>query len=93
MKFCNPPEIGDRSMPERNLLAACLERAIRDYLNDSNTDITQTAARESFNYIFGPQDKDLFSFDSICFHLNIDPNRLREFLKTSKAIPGYRFSY
>ena len=64
---------GNQITPERDLLIAVLDRAVLDYCGREGE--LHERAKE---WIFGTQDEDnLFSFDSICHYLSINPNALR----------------
>ncbi len=60
--------------PERELLIAILDRAVLDY-SGREGELHQKAKE----WIFGVQDLDnLFSYNSICEHLGINPEALRQ---------------
>ena len=68
--------------PERELLIAVLDRAVLDYCGREGE--LHERAKE---WIFGIQEEDnLFSFDSICHYLSINPSALRKRVK-SLVIP------
>jgi hypothetical protein len=76
-----------RELPERNLLAAVLERAIRDILN-IETDAQQHCA--SACVWLRSQAETEFSFKWICFQLDISPKYIRRYIYELKA-KGARF--
>lgn len=76
--YVNELPAGKNITPERELLIAVLDRAVLDYCGREGE--LHEKAKE---WIFGGVDEDsLFSFDSICYHLSIDPSALRQRVKT-----------
>ena len=78
----------DESTPERNLLAACLERAMRDILNENDQAICRVAIEW-----FRSQAVTDFSFKWICHHLDLCPKIIRRWIferkKEGKCFPAY----
>lgn len=66
---------------ERKLLAACLDRTIRDlFLPD------QQHKREALSYILNKDNNDDFSFNWICLHLELNPDNLRRHILKHRTI-------
>lgn len=63
-------EPADSALPERNLLRAILVGALADLkrLGDDK--------RRAMEFFLSPEDDYIFSFLSICYHLNLDADRV-----------------
>ena len=82
------------SVPERNLLAACLERAIRDILNKPQSEggtgeTTNRHCREACTWLRS-QERSNFSFRWICHHLDLDPKAIRRWIYEAQ-VKGVKF--
>jgi len=64
----------DFSQPEKDLMLAVLTDAIRDYR--SNLSACNARFREARRWLFGPNES-LFSFESICEILELNPALIR----------------
>ncbi len=60
----------DGSVPEKNLLLAILQTALSDLRKPGD------AGRRAIEYFLSPEDDYVFSFQSICDYLSIDPKRI-----------------
>jgi hypothetical protein len=69
--------------PEMRLIAAVLEDAIGCYLKyySAHTRRGKRICNEAAQWIFSQEDDWLFSFDSICEMLKIDPDYIRRILR------------
>ena len=78
----------DESTPERNLLAATLERAMRDILNERD----QAICRMAMEW-FRSQAITDFSFKWVCHHLGLCPKYVRRWIyqrkQEGKPFPAY----
>ena len=84
----------DTSVPERDLLAACLERAIRDIVNKADQTGSKEKAntkncREAMGWLRS-QETTLGSFRWLCFWLDLNPKVIRRYIYELKA-SGKRF--
>ncbi len=74
--------------PERNLLAACIERSIRDVLNEREHEICRVAIAW-----FRSQSNENFSFKWICIQLSLCPILIRRYVyemkKEGKPFPAF----
>jgi hypothetical protein len=78
--------------PERRLIAAVLRDAIDCYLRDccAKNRHRKRSFREAEEWFFGSQDEGIFSLDSVCSILNLDPGYIRRSLlryKEEKELP------
>jgi hypothetical protein len=84
------PERPDRARTEplERLAFAVLGDAIRVF--QTNFDAVQPGRRRQFNeaqeWLLGPDGQGPFSFDNVCYLLNIDPSRLRNSLRRWQAM-------
>jgi len=81
--------------PERELLSALLFDGLQSYLNYSQARSSEMRARfrESFAWIHRRGDSYVFSFESVCDALGIDPDSLRVGLinvESSEILRGKR---
>jgi hypothetical protein len=60
----------DSALPERNLLRAILLTAMSDLKKSGEP------SRRATEYFLNPDDEYVFSFISVCNHLDIDPHRI-----------------
>jgi hypothetical protein len=74
---CRPAET-----PERRLLAAILRDAIDCYLRDccAKNRHRKRSFREAEEWFFGASDNGIFSLESVCGILNLDPGYIRRSL-------------
>jgi hypothetical protein len=77
------------SIPERDLLAACLERAIRDILNKPDQTGSKEIrnnhnCREALGWLRSSSMRP-FSFRWLCQHLDISPKAVRRYIYELKA--------
>jgi hypothetical protein len=74
---CRPAET-----PERRLLAAVLRDAIDCYLRDccAKNRYRKRSFREAEEWFFKSNDEGIFSLDSVCGILNLDPGYIRRSL-------------
>lgn len=83
-------EIADPVRPEKNLLAAVLERAIADILSNLTDDEAQKSRRDAEDWLFyGPLegsifDLEPFSFAWVCQHLGLDALAWRKRIRSIK---------
>lgn len=65
--------------PERDLLSALLFDGVQSYLNYANSSASEARSRyrEACAWIYKKGDEYIFSFDSVCEGLGIDPDYLR----------------
>ena len=63
-------EVPDPALPERNLLRAILATALSDIKKPGDS------SRRATEYFLNPDDEYVFSFLSVCNHLDIDPNQV-----------------
>jgi len=85
----------DQDVPERNLLAAILERCVRDIINKGQ----QTGSKESVNVRdcreamgwLRSQETTLGSFRWLCFWLDLNPKVIRRYIYELKA-SGARYN-
>lgn len=80
---CRPAET-----PERRLLAAVLRDAIDCYLRDcfAKNRYRKRSYREAEEWFFRGEDRGIFSLDSVCGILNLDPGYIRRSLIRYKQI-------
>lgn len=73
--------------PERDLLSALLFDGVQSYLNYANSGASEarTRYREACAWIYKRGDEYIFSFDSVCEGLGIDPDYLRSGLSSVTA--------
>ena len=64
---CEPQ---DGSLPEKNLLRAILINAMHDLRKNGRQ------AQRAIDYFLSPEDDYLFSFRSVCSHLNLDEHKV-----------------
>ncbi len=78
---CRPAET-----PERRLLVAVLRDAIDCYLRDccAKNRHRKRSFREAEEWFFGSNEDGIFSLESVCGVLNIDPNYIRRSLLRRK---------
>lgn len=60
----------DSAVPEKNLLRAVLLNAMNDLRKDG------ASAHKAMEYFLNPEEEYIFSFRSVCNHLNIDFKRV-----------------
>jgi hypothetical protein len=72
-------DTGYAAGPERELLSALLFDGIQSFLNFAKRDGSEARARfrEAYSWIHKKGDEYIFSFDSVCEGLGIDPEFLR----------------
>lgn len=72
---------------ERQLLLAVLEHAIHDFYKyrHSHTRRGERLFREVKQWLWSPERNWLYAFESICLHLNLDPNAVRQRLQHDEA--------
>jgi len=72
-------EAFDSARPEKNLLLAILLTAMNDLKKNGQ------AARKALEYLLNPDEEYIFSFRSVCEHLDIDAERV---LRCTGLTPG-----
>ena len=81
----------DESMPERNLLAAMLERCCRDLLN-SLEEGDRRIQREACAWLMSTN-TDVMSFKWVCHYLDLKPKEIRRWIferkRDGKVYPQY----
>jgi hypothetical protein len=71
------PETGKRSTPnspETKLMWAVLARAVKDIARDNVSTLDRDSA---IHWIFNEENHYIFSFETLCLHLDIDPAHFR----------------
>lgn len=75
----------DGKIPERNLLAAIMQRAVTDYL-DVKGEQARDWERHAYRWIMSDREsKEDFSFVYCCKHLDLDYETLRNIILTMKV--------
>ena len=79
----------ERLEPELALLSAILEDAIYDYRKYANANgcIARRRFREVEGWLMGKNENWIFSFQSVCEHLGLDPDYVRRRLRESGSKP------
>ena len=67
--------------PEMNLWSSMMELAVMDYVNGALTGSFNDDYRSAKEWIFGPNQVAINSFDSICLLFNLDPDLTRKALR------------
>lgn len=86
-QFLDATRRSERLEPELALLRAILEDAIYDYRKYANShDLSgRRRFREVESWLMGENEDWIFSFQSVCEHLGLDPNYVRRGLLEQKS--------
>jgi len=71
------------TMPEMRLMLALLASAIKDLIKDNVNPLDKQSA---IRWLFGEENSYVFSFETVCLHLDIDPAGLREKIRNTLDI-------
>ena len=80
MKFWAPLAPKDAARPEKDLMVAVLADAIWDYRRYAGSN--HPLFKEARAWLFAEDDRQLFSFRSICENLGLSPTAIRRELST-----------
>ncbi|HIC91877.1 MAG TPA: hypothetical protein EYP21_07460 [Syntrophaceae bacterium] len=72
------------TMPEMKLMLALLASAIKDLIKENVDPLDRQSA---IRWIFGEENNYVFSFETVCLHLDIDPIRLRKRIRNTFDTP------
>jgi len=75
--------IHNPTVPEMKLMLALLASAIKDLIKDNASPLDR---RSAIRWIFGEENSYIFSFETVCLHLDIDSTRLRKRIKNTLDI-------